>query len=90
MDVSFSLRKRRRPREPDLAVLLADAGALQATSPTAQAQARVAERRLARSATDQRIDLFAGCSGGPDGVPHRFAAIAIDKDEVSIRTGPPV
>ena len=74
MDMGFSFRKRRRLAEPVLSVLLADAAAAQATSPTARAQAQVATPVPPRSAADRCIDLFAGHD--PDGPPRRFAALA--------------
>ena len=83
MDYSFHRKLRGKPQgEPDLDILLALASAAQATSPTARAQARVADPPQAPQGLGAQIALF----GAPDGrttadrAPHRFAAIAPNFD----------
>ena len=79
MDYGFHRRLCGKPLdEPELDILLALASAAQATSPTARAQARVADPAHTAQGLATQIMLF----GTPDGratahgAPHRFAAIA--------------
>lgn len=81
MDFNFHRKLRGKPiSEPDLDILLALASAAQATSPTARAQARVAESISGGSGCDARIALFGAPTGRSDGAQpiHRFALISTE------------
>jgi hypothetical protein len=75
MDMGFP--RRPRPVAIDLAVLLARTSALQAASPTAQAQSLFAQEANDHNDVDQRVALFEGATAGAPGVgaPASFASL---------------